>query len=187
MIAEVYKELAARIKELGNGETIKWVDLYNAQPEFLGERLAHDFPAVFIEFAQIDWTSMATPLQRGEAILRLHIVQWSVADTYQGSEQQNDALQRLQLLSTLHGQLQGWAGTYHTGLMRTATLSDTRHDAVTVDVMEYRCSIYECPEKPELAAQEVMAELRISGEFHSIGSRPAASQEEPPYDIPMGG
>jgi hypothetical protein len=195
MLDTVYTEIAERIAQLQptddsplstiHSPLIKWIDLYNAQPEFLEQREAHDFPAVFVEFAQINWSNQAHPIQQGDALIRLHVVQWSLASSYEGSENQGTALERLQLLSRLHAHLHGFAGSYHTPMIRTATLSDTRHDAVTVDILEYRCLIYECPEQPERARQYVQAALQVRGEIApQVSTRPAPP--EPYYQIPKG-
>jgi hypothetical protein len=195
MLATVYTELAARLAALaplpeggaGGGNDlpiIKWIDLYNAQPEFLEQRESFDFPAVFVEFAAINWTNIAHPAQRGEASIRLHVVQWSLASTYNGSEHQADALQRLRLLQQLHHHLHGWAGTHHGPLIRTATDSDTRHDAVTVDVLTYNSLFYDCP--PEQAKHYIAADLHLLGEIApQVSTRPAPANDGPGYLIPQ--
>jgi hypothetical protein len=190
MLSTVYTELTEKLYQLpplstDNSElsTIKWIDLYNAQPEFLTQVESFDFPAVFVEFAQINWSNIAHPAQRGEAVIRLHVVQWSLASTYRGSENQAAALQRLELLQRLHHHLHGWAGTHHGPFIRTATDSDTRHDAVTVDILTYNALFYDCP--PDTAKRYIAADLKVMGEIAPrVSARPPVADAPPGYIIP---
>lgn len=67
----LYAALCERLKEV---ESVKHVDLWNHNVEFLDAEDAWPRPAVFVEFCQIAWQSMAGGKYRGEGEIRLHIV-----------------------------------------------------------------------------------------------------------------
>ena len=67
----LYAALCERLKE---AESVKHVDLWNHNVEFLDAEDAWQRPAVFVEFSQIAWQSMAGGKYRGEGQIRLHLV-----------------------------------------------------------------------------------------------------------------
>lgn len=150
---------------------IKHIDKYHAQPEFLDGGVPFHVPAVFVEIAQVNWTSMPNGAQRGEALIRFHVVQYTAADTYQntfgGSENQAIAFQILEIMDTLNANIQGWA--CDSDLLTTSkfdrvrTIADTRHDIVSVDILEYRCMIYDYSMIPSGAT--VPLHLKLFGEI----------------------
>ena len=68
---ELYTALCGRLSEM---ERVKHVDLWNHNVEFLEQEDAWQRPAVFVEFGQIAWQSMAGGKYRGEGQVRLHVV-----------------------------------------------------------------------------------------------------------------
>lgn len=130
---------------------IKHIDKYHSQPEFMDGGVPFHVPAVFVEIPRVNWVTLKTGAQKGEGLLRFHIVQYTAADmyqnTYNGSENQDIAFQILDVIDTLNAALQGWqcSSTLITTspLDRVASLADTRHDIVSVDILEYRCMIYD--------------------------------------------
>lgn len=128
-----------------NTTLFKHVDKYNAQPEFLDEGIPFHTPAAFIEIREINWEDVTGGIQKGNATIRVHVVQHSLADTYQnnyqGSENQQKAMQLFDTLDWLHFALQGLQisspNINCSPLTRRRTISDTRHDIVSVDILEY--------------------------------------------------
>lgn len=126
----------------------KHVDRYNAQPEFTEGVIPFHLPAVFIEFADIPWEDLSGGVQRGKALLRLHILQYSLGDSSadvfgQEGEEKTEAMRLLDTLEALHKACQGMAGKSEddlyswTALTRSRTRSDTRHNILSLDILEY--------------------------------------------------
>ena len=130
----------------------KHVDRYNAQPEFTEGVIPFHLPAIFVEFADIPWEDLTGGVQRGKALLRFHVLQYSLGDSSadvfgQEGEEKTEALRLFDTLEALHGALQGLAGQSEdelfswTGLRRVRTRSDTRHNILSLDILEYTTTL----------------------------------------------
>jgi hypothetical protein len=163
----------------------KHIDKYNAQPEFLDEGIPFHTPAAFIEIREINWEDVTGGIQKGNATIRIHVVQHSLADTYQnnyqGSENQEKAMQLFQTLDWLHFALQGLQiGSPNINcspLSRKRTISDTRHDIVSVDILEYMTIIND--EQTKEPIFDIIDEISISGEIDKLP--PAVVGSPNPY------
>lgn len=141
--------LKAILAKLGSIEGIQFADLYKAQPEFLTQEISFDLPAVFVELPAIQWQDVPYNIQRSQpATVRLHIVQNTLADSYNGSSDQDISLQITEMLTRIYVAMHGWheelrlpdnspAPIEFDALRRTTSVADTRHDTVSVDIMEF--------------------------------------------------
>ena len=147
LIPENYASLTGSDTLAQNGKPclLKFIDRYHAQPEFLDQGLSFNLPAAFIEVSEVRWQSLGRGLQKGQAVVRIHILSDTVADSYQGSENQDIALRIYDTLRAVHKSLQGFSSGdtsfRFSPLTRSASISDTRHDTVSVDIIEYQTEL----------------------------------------------
>ena len=141
-------ERVAAIRDRDGRPIFKHIDRYNSQPEFLDE-VTFPFPAVFVEFADVAWRTLGrgniglnaeglpTRVQIGEATVRFHVVQQTYADTHRGAKTQTVGLEVWDALDALSAAIQGFAPPLCTQFDRKRLRSDTRHNVVSVDVVEF--------------------------------------------------
>ncbi|MBK9458286.1 MAG: hypothetical protein IPN94_02330 [Sphingobacteriales bacterium] len=98
MLKQIYLDIAARLLTIPNAAqptlpALKWIDLYNSQPEYLGDTPEYDstnrelpifFPCALIDFGDIDYfTDPKQPLlQQATASLSVWIGQEYVSDNF---------------------------------------------------------------------------------------------------------
>jgi len=78
-------------------ETIEFVDKYRGQLDTPGI-FTFPRPAVFISFGRFEWQSMVNGSQKGEGLIKFRIVVENYADSYEGSVNQDLALDFLNLM-----------------------------------------------------------------------------------------
>ena len=78
MRKELYKMLCDKLKTVSGG-AIKHIDLWNHNVEFIEQEEQWARPAVFVEFAPIQWQAVQNGVEyRAEPIVNLHVVtDWS--------------------------------------------------------------------------------------------------------------
>jgi hypothetical protein len=120
--ATVYEKLADHIAE--QIPSLGWIDLDQGQLE--PDQLEQQYPlpfhpgVVLLDFDEADWHDIGQGIQRGDAVVRVTLAVQVVADSYQGSSQQAQALEKLQLLGKIHKALQHFDGGGEFGaLVRT--------------------------------------------------------------------
>ena len=72
MRKEIYRAICAALQGI-DGAPVKHVDLWNHNVEFIEQEEAWDRPAVFVEFAPIEWRGDKAGYHTN-GMLRLHIV-----------------------------------------------------------------------------------------------------------------
>lgn len=113
---DLYLELANKINV--GVPTIKWVDLWHNQINFLQEEYAFPSPAVFFAFRsnKIDDTGMK--VQQVNLQVDVFLFFETYADTHKGSVNQADALAFLQAFDDINKVLHASSGTNYSGMRR---------------------------------------------------------------------
>jgi hypothetical protein len=119
---------------------IKTIDLWNEQWQFIDKIPAFAFPAVFIGFKQMTWTQLGKHRQSADALIEIHVGSYSLAETKNGSVNQEKALAHLDLLDAIHYWLSGWdkCGDYFGGMTRVNSEFDHNHNATVAHVETYK-------------------------------------------------
>lgn len=175
----LYLALCAKIADTAaitadevSDKLIKHIDRYNAQPDFMEGNIAFHLPAVFIEFPQIRWETLSGNVQRGQAIIRLHLVQYTLGDSSTNAygeelNEKTDALRIWDTLDELHKAVQGFGGGDNNfcwaELQRTGTFSDIKHNILSVDVIEYSTVLTDATAAATLIVAP-LPPLKIEGE-----------------------
>lgn len=124
MIEEIYDALKSQLTDTG---VIKHVDLWNHNVEFIEQEDDWATPAVFIEFAPIDWRCTVPGVRYvTEGIIRLHIVQeWEGGGAV------------FSLLDTIHEALRLLDGENFHELQLTGTSVNHNHEEIVETIESY--------------------------------------------------
>ena len=177
---EAYKELAVAITDLPE---IKWCDLWEEQPYSTSEEYPVPYPAVYLEFNtnEIDETGDGGELD--DFNITVHLYYCDIADSYQGSWNQADALSFAALMKAIHRLLQGRKGNHHSRLSRVAMGKEaTPHAGGRLHFQTYRCIISD-----NTAVKKYETDLGEDREV-TIGreGRPSSEESNPLYgDLPL--
>lgn len=112
---------------------IKSIDLFNGQIENEKKENPIQFPACFIEFQSIDWTSKGRGIQQGIAAVKFYIAIETYKTGITGSA--TAALSDtsiLELITKIHVALNGFDDELFTPLARSSEQQDIGHDNVLV-------------------------------------------------------
>ncbi len=134
------KEIGAYLKQEVAG--LAFVDKYRGQLDTPGI-FTFPRPAVFISFGRFEWESMVNGTQRGEGLIKFRIVVENYADSYEGSVNQDLALDFFEFNEKVHEALQGLSGTYFGNLERKTDEDDEDHGNLIVTVMEYQTTLFD--------------------------------------------
>lgn len=115
---DLYTELSEKITtHLPN---VEWVDLWHNQINFLEEEHPFPTPAVFLNFRTLDIQDTGLKVQQVRLQVDCFLFYETFADTYQGSSNQESALEFLQLLNDLYALLHGTSGENYSEMRRLA-------------------------------------------------------------------
>ncbi len=142
----IYKSLSDRLRTITNtnGEPIiKSIDILNNNLQNLNLGQTFELPAVFIEFAPLEWQHQGRGVRDTVATIRLHVLQQTNAPSLDGRGYTDHFLSRFDLLTAINIALHGYSDTsdYFGYGALTSRLSTTNNDygEVTADIEEYQC------------------------------------------------
>lgn len=127
-------------KRVLNTTGVKHFALFNSQFDNIEQEQLFPFPCVFLEFADLQYETVAKGGQKGDFILRLHVGFESVA---------TEDLQLLELLEELHQKIQGFGNEgesedgFFLPMNRVSEAQDTNHDNITVWQVEYSSLVHD--------------------------------------------
>lgn len=130
---------AAATKFTGCGaEAIAHIDLYKGQYQLPEEYDGFNVPAVFVEWS-ILWDEKGSGTQKGEAIIRLHVVTDNSYDTYGSEEEQG--LADMLIYDLIHFHTQNLEGENFTKLRRISEDPDIQPTNQHVHIISYKCTV----------------------------------------------
>lgn len=147
---DIFNDIVTEIKKISEIET---VELWNSQLENESDEKPFNFPAVFIEFAEIPWTTTnqqpstlgaqgdVTKEQKGDgALITLHIA-------FSQLEDETVSFPIISpIIDKVYFAIQGLTGTFYKPLLRVAERQDTDHDRVIDWQMDFTALIFQCGE-----------------------------------------
>ncbi|MGV7234651.1 MAG: hypothetical protein ACQ9ET_00190 [Nitrosomonadaceae bacterium] len=125
---------------------IKTVKLFNSQFDNDDKEEAFAYPAVMIEFQDINWDNNLGGLNLAEFTLTFHIAQESYT--------KEDDVDYLDLVNDVYVALQLFDAADFTPLARIADRQDTNHDMCIVWQMDFRTKLTDCSADPRLKQVE---------------------------------
>lgn len=131
--------------EVGNPHNLpalQWVDFNTGQFQISDTALGMPMPAVLMRFAAADYTSLGNNVQDGESVLVFDIGYDNIAHSFEGSEDQDEALKYLQFQEEVYKALQGLQGTTFSPLQRIADEDvDDAPGMLLITRMSFTCII----------------------------------------------
>ncbi|MDO4367685.1 MAG: hypothetical protein Q4C26_03115 [Bacteroidales bacterium] len=144
MIGEIYKGIADILMN-GLDGAVRHVDLWNEQVAFIEEEAPFDFPAVFVQFGQIDWkpVNVGTGLcWRGECLVSLHIVSRWPGSAAAGSGEMDEALGVFDLAKRIHYKLEDIPGAGYDGMRLVGSIVNHNHEDIIENIEVYKTKLY---------------------------------------------
>ena len=166
---DIFNDIVTEIEKISDIHT---VELWNSQLINEEKETPFNFPAVFIEFTDIPWTSTnlnpsklggegdVTKQQKGGgALITLHIV---------FSQLENETVSFPIISPTIdkvYFAIQKLSGTFYGPLLRVAERQDTDHDRVIDWQMDFNTMMFECgeldPDLTKINAGTLAVELSV--------------------------
>lgn len=141
MRKELYKALCECLKGIGDSE-IKHIDLWNRNVEFIEQEEAWERPAVFVEYGPIKWDPyVGGKLQRGNGMVKLHIVTDWNGSAAADSPDRDTALEAWDLSEKIQQALEGLSCDRVNALWLEETHTNHDHEEIveSIDVYKMRC------------------------------------------------
>ena len=173
---DIFNDIVTEVKKISDIQT---VELWNSQLVNEDKETAFNYPAVFIEFADIPWTSTnqqpsklggegdVTKQQKGGgALITIHIA-------FSQLENETVSFPKISpIIDKVYFAIQKLSGTFYGPLLRVAERQDTDHDRVIDWQMDFNTMMFECGELDTsltkitggTLAVEVNAELDIDND-----------------------
>jgi hypothetical protein len=166
MNKQFYIDIKTRL-ETELGASVKTVGLFNNQFNNESTEKAFDYPAIFIEFSSVPYTTEGFGIQKGEIEFILHI----------GSKDFRKDINFLDLTQNAYLALQGFSGDYFNSINRIFEEQDTDHDSVLVWQITFNCLLTDClankwdklTEKPAPTTLVVQRDLDIDNDVVRTG------------------
>lgn len=139
MRKELYTMLCEKLKTVGNG-AIKHIDLWNHNVEFIELEEPFERPAVFVEFAPIQWNAIQNGVEyRAEPIVNLHVVTDWVGSAKPDSEFREKSLEVFDLLEDIHQTLTCMEGETFKEFDLVQSLTNHNHEDILENIESYQC------------------------------------------------
>jgi hypothetical protein len=120
--------------------SVKYFDKYNGQYLNEGEELNYNTPAVFMEFAPIEWQTLGQKRQSANIEFLLHLQTDQIAETNSLEKEQDRALalEHLRIEEAIAKKLQGMNGSYFGTLSRINITDDSDHDSQVITLIGFK-------------------------------------------------
>lgn len=143
---------------------VKFIDLDSGQLDMMAESYPFSFPAVFIDFPDIDWKDMSKGVQNGTVLVNVRIAQRVIEDTHSlaPATSVSTAIEKLKTKSKIHLSINRLSGEHFNRLVRTRTGTEKRSDGLKVWNITYMCGLLDPGTLPDW--DEVMVALNIQKE-----------------------
>jgi hypothetical protein len=156
--------------EAENLPNLIWVDKDFGQAELIQEGIVTlPMPAILVSFKTPKWVSRLSQTQSGETFIRIRILFENYADSFQGSINQDKAIQFFEFNEKTHIALQNFQGDNFTSLQRNSDEEDDDHNNVVITDIYYTT---------------IITDASAQGAKTTIIAEPAASAINTPIDRP---
>lgn len=139
MRKELYEMLCERLKTVGGG-AIKHIDLWNHNVEFIEQEEQWARPAVFVEFAPIQWHAIQPGVEyRAEPTVHLHVVTDWAGSVSEDSEFREESLKVFDLLEEIHKVLTCMDGETFMEFDLAESRTNHNHEEMIENIESYQC------------------------------------------------
>jgi len=172
------KEIGSYLKQ--QVANLAFVDKYRGQLDSPGI-FTFPRPAVFISFGRFEWQSQVDGSQLGTGLIKFRIVVENYADSYEGSINQDLALDFFDFNEKVHEALQGLSGTYFSTLERQTDEDDDDHGNLIVTIMEYQTTILD--NSANVSKRYVLVDPELNVEYKNKQEFPKPAEEPSKFII----
>lgn len=183
---EIYKTigdlLTGKLINLPGGlPDLQWFDKQMGQFDTSASALAIPLPAILMEYGAMVWQTTGANNQKGSGNIKFTIYYENYANSFQGSPEQDLALQSLDFTAAVHEVLQGFGiNNIMSALTRVGDTEDTVQDMVIVSTIQY--STYLFDHSTDLTRNYIdIADPDLVVEYKDESSRPELSVQVPPF------
>lgn len=145
MRKELFFNIAERLNTITdeNGQpVIKHFDLWNENVGFI-EQGASTMPAVFIEFAPIDWATLPHGIQEATVTVKLHVVTACNVPASTGSPYQQLPFEHFDLIDRINAALYCFSGDNFNSFTRTASTTDHKYEGFLDNLEVYTTYVFD--------------------------------------------
>lgn len=137
---QLYKDILERLAVIPE---LQWVDYDTGQIDAFADNYPVPFPAVLVDFENVDWQDVGNKLQGGEVTINIRYAFSAIEDWNNHTPEASRAngLARLRLKNTINAKLHGWGGGHYNRLTRFNERTERRDDGLKVINMKYRTYI----------------------------------------------
>ncbi len=163
MRKQLYLDIKEKLSQIVNDDDaplFKHFDLWNRQIEFIENETPFACPAVFVEFAPMDWDTLLHRVQECDLTVTLHIVTEWFAETADYSPTEQQHLEFLNIADKVVRALQNFSTDYMNSWMRKSTITDHDHERY-IDSVE----VFICRLRDTSAVQETYTEIPLEATF----------------------
>lgn len=137
-VTELYKELAEKIKNSITG--IEWVDLWHNQVGFLETEHPFPTPAIFMGFRSNNMQDLSQRVQKVNIQIDFYLYFETFADTFEGSYNQDTALNFLKAIGELNTLFHASVGNNYSSMKRTGFNPEETGNAGNLYRITYECA-----------------------------------------------
>ena len=175
---DLYKEIAERIE--AKIPEIVWVDLWHEQVSYLTEELPFPVPAAFIGFSTARIDDIGLLEQECDLQIDIYLFFETFSDTYQGSYNQDSALNFLYLLTKLHTCFHGVSGANYQTMRRVDMRREDSGGAGNLYRISFNCNVIDASAQREFNENSVNEITVIQENI----VRPGSTDEGPLFFLP---
>ncbi|MDY6206805.1 MAG: hypothetical protein SPI30_08710 [Prevotella sp.] len=136
---QVLEDPDAEIPE-GGERAIKHIDLWNHNVEFIEQEESWERPAVFVEFAPIQWQAIQVGVEyRAEPTVNLHVVTDWTGSVSAGSEFREESLKVFDMLEEIHKALTCMEGETFMEFDLVESRTNHNHEEIIENIESYQC------------------------------------------------
>lgn len=144
---QLYKELAEKIND--NIETVRWIDLWHNQVNFLTDEHPFPTPAVFLNFRSNSINDTGLKVQQLNLQVDVYVYYETFLDTFKGAYNEESALGFLDLLNDVYALLHGTSGASYSGMRRTAFNPVDTGGAGNLYLITFECALVDYSAQPD--------------------------------------
>lgn len=140
MRKQIYLAITERLKNLkdvNDNQVIKHFDLWNLNVEFIEQETPFNMPAVFIEFAAIDWKTLSGGIQQADITVMLHVITRWHGTAADGASTREDALAYFDLLDQINKAMFGLKGEGFSAFKRVKSFTNHNHEEIIESIESY--------------------------------------------------
>jgi len=149
LYTEIGTILKTKIKE------IRWIDLWHEQVSYLTDELPFPVPAIFISFSTNNCIDKGLLIQDCDTQVDIYLYYETFSDTYQGSFNQDSAIEFMRSVTKIHQALHGTTGDNYSSMRRVDMRREESGGAGNLYRISFACIIEDASAKVQYDMQMV--------------------------------